>query len=30
MTPSVKKIFEEDLKTWTPSFAFMVSSIDNY
>jgi hypothetical protein len=30
MTPSVKKIFEEDLKTWTPSFAFMVSSVDNY
>ena len=30
MTPSVKKIFEEDLKNWTPSFAFMVSSVDNY
>ncbi len=30
MTPSVKKRFEENLKTWTPSFAFMVSSVDNY
>ena len=30
MTPSVKKLVEEDLKTWTPSFAFMVSSVDYY
>ncbi len=30
MTPSVKKLMDEDLKTWTPSFAFMVSCVDNY